>query len=104
MKAAAAKAEADLKRSQDLFTKKMISESEFLAAQTANEVAKCKSLFEAEQLVKSRYKAWLADALPPWRGAAVVRRASIFCCAALTPDGWSVVSCSLPFALQSTFW
>ena len=40
MKAAAAKAEADLKRSQDLFTKKMISESEFLAAQTANEVAK----------------------------------------------------------------
>ena len=29
---------------------------------TASEVAKCKSLFEAEQLVKSRYKAWLADA------------------------------------------
>lgn len=40
MKAAAAKAEADLKRSQDLFTKKMISESEFVAAQTAHEVAK----------------------------------------------------------------
>src|SRR5205823_1305734 len=30
----------DLKRSQDLFTKKMISESEFVAAQTAYEVAK----------------------------------------------------------------
>ena len=40
MKAAAAKAEADLKRSQELFTKKMISESEFVAAQTAYEVAK----------------------------------------------------------------
>ncbi len=40
MKAAATKAEADLKRSQDLFTKKMISESEFLAAQTTAEVAK----------------------------------------------------------------
>jgi len=26
------------------------------------EVAKCKSLFEAEQLVKSKYKTWLADA------------------------------------------
>lgn len=40
MKAAAAKTEADLRRSQDLFTKKMISESEFVAAQTAHEVAK----------------------------------------------------------------
>ena len=40
MKAAAAKTEADLKRAQDLFTKKMISESEFVAAQTANDVAK----------------------------------------------------------------
>ncbi|MEO5720812.1 MAG: efflux RND transporter periplasmic adaptor subunit [Chthoniobacterales bacterium] len=40
MKAAAAKAEADSKRSQDLYTKKMISESEFVNAQTAYEVAK----------------------------------------------------------------
>ena len=40
MKAAAAKTEADLKRAQDLFTKKMISESEFVAAQTADDVAK----------------------------------------------------------------
>ncbi len=40
MKSSAAKAEADLKRSQDLYSKKMISESEFVAAQTAYEVAK----------------------------------------------------------------
>lgn len=40
MKAATTKAEADLKRSQDLFGKKMISESEFVAAQTAYDVAK----------------------------------------------------------------
>ena len=39
LKAAAAKAEQDLKRSQDLYTKKMISESEFVAARTAHEVA-----------------------------------------------------------------
>jgi len=39
LKSAAAKAEADLKRSQDLFAKKMISESEFVAARTAHEVA-----------------------------------------------------------------
>ncbi len=52
MKAAAAKAEADLKRSQDLYTKKMISESEFVAAQTAYEVAKStfdSSLYEIER-------------------------------------------------------
>ncbi|MGI9086825.1 MAG: efflux RND transporter periplasmic adaptor subunit [Chthoniobacterales bacterium] len=40
MKAAATKTEADLKRAQDLFSKKMISESEFTTAQTANDVAK----------------------------------------------------------------
>jgi HlyD family secretion protein len=40
MKATAAKAESDLKRAQDLFSKKMISESEFIAAQAANDVAK----------------------------------------------------------------
>jgi len=40
MKAATVKAESDLKRAQDLFSKKMISESEFIAAQTANDVAK----------------------------------------------------------------
>ena len=39
MKAAAAKAEKDLKRSQDLYSKKMISESDFAAAQTAFDVA-----------------------------------------------------------------
>lgn len=39
LKSGAAKAEADLKRSQDLFAKKMISESEFVAARTAHEVA-----------------------------------------------------------------
>jgi HlyD family secretion protein len=39
MKAAAAKTEQDLRRAQDLFSKKMISESEFVAAQTAREVA-----------------------------------------------------------------
>lgn len=45
LKAAAAKAEADLRRSQDLFSKKMISESEFTTAQTAHDVAK--STFES---------------------------------------------------------
>lgn len=40
LRAAAAKTEQDLKRSDDLFKQKMISESEFLAAQTAHEVAK----------------------------------------------------------------
>lgn len=52
MKAAASKAEADLKRSQDLYAKKMISESEFNAAQTANDVAKStyeSSLHEIER-------------------------------------------------------
>ncbi len=52
MKSSAAKAEADLKRSQDLFTKKMISESEFLAAKTASEVAKANfesSVFDIER-------------------------------------------------------
>lgn len=52
MKAAAAKTEQDLKRSQDLFTKKMISESEFVAAQTAHDVAKStyeSSLHEIER-------------------------------------------------------
>src|SRR5213595_479659 len=44
MKAAADKAERDLKRSQDLWAKKMISESEFVAAQTAFDMAK--STFE----------------------------------------------------------
>ncbi|MEP6808786.1 MAG: efflux RND transporter periplasmic adaptor subunit [Chthoniobacterales bacterium] len=39
MKAAASKAEMDLKRSKDLFAKKMISESDFTAAQTAFAVA-----------------------------------------------------------------
>ncbi len=45
MKAAATKADADLKRSQDLFNKKMISDSEFIASQTASDVAK--STFES---------------------------------------------------------
>ncbi|MFN2508734.1 MAG: efflux RND transporter periplasmic adaptor subunit [Chthoniobacterales bacterium] len=52
MKAAAAKAEQDLRRSQDLFTKKMISESEFVAAQTAYDVARStyeSSLHEIER-------------------------------------------------------
>ncbi len=44
-KAATAKAEQDLKRSQGLFSQKMISESEFVAAQTAYDVAK--STFES---------------------------------------------------------
>ncbi|MBA3272474.1 MAG: efflux RND transporter periplasmic adaptor subunit [Chthoniobacterales bacterium] len=39
LKAAAAKTEQDLKRAKDLFAKRMISESEFTAAQTANDVA-----------------------------------------------------------------
>src|SRR5258708_19831208 len=38
-KATLSKTEQDLKRSQDLFTKKMISESEFNTAQTARDVA-----------------------------------------------------------------
>jgi HlyD family secretion protein len=39
-KASMAKAEQDLKRSYDLFNKKMISESEFVTAQTAFDIAK----------------------------------------------------------------
>ncbi|MBA2432741.1 MAG: efflux RND transporter periplasmic adaptor subunit [Chthoniobacterales bacterium] len=39
LKAAAAKTEQDLKRSEDLHQKRMISESEFLAAKTAHDVA-----------------------------------------------------------------
>lgn len=46
-KATLAKTEQDLKRSQDLFTKKMISESEFNTAQTARDVAS--STFESTQ-------------------------------------------------------
>ncbi len=46
-KATLAKTEADLKRSQDLFNKKMISESEFSVAQTARDVAK--STYESSQ-------------------------------------------------------
>lgn len=52
MKAAAAKTEQDLRRSQDLYTKKMISESEFLASQTAHDVARStyeSSLHEIER-------------------------------------------------------
>ena len=51
-KAASAKAEQDLKRSQDLYNKKMISASEILAAQTAFEVAQStheSSLHEIER-------------------------------------------------------
>src|SRR5204863_517673 len=46
-KATLAKTEQDLKRAQDLFGKKMISESEFTAAQTARDVAK--STYESSQ-------------------------------------------------------
>ena len=46
-KATLAKTELDLKRAQDLFTKKMISESEFSVAQTAHDVAK--STYENSQ-------------------------------------------------------
>jgi len=46
-KATLAKTELDLKRAQDLFTKKMISESEFSVAQTARDVAK--STYESSQ-------------------------------------------------------
>ncbi len=46
-KATLAKAEADLKRAQDLYNKKMISESEFSVAQTARDVAK--STYESSQ-------------------------------------------------------
>src|SRR5437762_7495720 len=46
-KATLAKTEQDLKRSQDLFGKKMISESEFSVAQTARDVAK--STYESSQ-------------------------------------------------------
>jgi len=52
MKAAAAKTEQDLRRAQDLFNKQMISESEFMAAQTAHDVAKStyeSSLHEIER-------------------------------------------------------
>ncbi|MBA2622749.1 MAG: efflux RND transporter periplasmic adaptor subunit [Chthoniobacterales bacterium] len=52
LKAAAAKTEADLRRSQDLFSKQMISESEFTTAQTAHDVAKStydSSLHEIER-------------------------------------------------------
>ena len=51
-KAAAAKAEQDLRRAQDLYSKKMISESEFSAAQTAHDVARStyeSSLHEIER-------------------------------------------------------
>lgn len=51
-KASRAKAEQDLKRAQDLFSKKMISESEFNTAQTAYDVAKStyeSSLHEIER-------------------------------------------------------
>jgi HlyD family secretion protein len=46
-KASLAKTESDLKRAQDLFSKKMISESEFSVAQTARDVAK--STYESSQ-------------------------------------------------------
>ena len=46
-KASLEKAEQDLRRAQDLFSKKMISESEFVAAQTARDVAK--STFESSK-------------------------------------------------------
>ena len=46
-KATLAKTELDLKRAQDLFGKKMISESEFSVAQTARDVAK--STYESSQ-------------------------------------------------------
>jgi HlyD family secretion protein len=46
-KATLAKTESDLKRAQDLFSKKMISESEFSIAQTARDVAK--STLESSQ-------------------------------------------------------
>ena len=46
-KATLAKAEQDLKRAEDLFNKKMISESEFTVAQTARDVAK--STYESSQ-------------------------------------------------------
>src|SRR5437660_9721123 len=46
-KATLAKTEADLKRAQDLFAKKMISESEFSVAQTARDVAR--STLESSQ-------------------------------------------------------
>ena len=39
LKAAASKTEQDLRRAQDLYTKRMISESEFAAAKTAHDVA-----------------------------------------------------------------
>ena len=52
LKAAAAKTEQDLRRSQDLFNKKMISESEFMAVKTAHDVAQStyeSSLHEIER-------------------------------------------------------
>jgi HlyD family secretion protein len=52
LKAAAAKTEQDLKRAQDLYEKRMISESEFTAAKTAHDVASStyeSSIFEIER-------------------------------------------------------
>jgi HlyD family secretion protein len=46
-KATLAKTESDLRRAQDLFSKKMISESEFSVAETARDVAK--STYESSQ-------------------------------------------------------
>ncbi|MDQ6624093.1 MAG: efflux RND transporter periplasmic adaptor subunit, partial [Verrucomicrobiota bacterium] len=51
-KATVAKGEADLRRAQDLYTKKMISEAEFVTAQTARDVAQAtydSSLHEIER-------------------------------------------------------
>jgi HlyD family secretion protein len=59
-KASLIKAEQDLKRSQDLFNKKMISESEFTAAQAAYDVAKNtyeSSLHQIEQAEASSSQA-----------------------------------------------
>ena len=60
LKAAAGKAEADLRRSQDLFEKKMISESEFTTAQTAYDAAK--STFESSLHEIERAKAGSSQA------------------------------------------
>ncbi len=52
MKASAEKADRDLKRAKDLFDKKMISESEYTAAQTSAEMAKSiydSTLYEIER-------------------------------------------------------
>ncbi len=53
MVAAASKAERDLKRSQDLYSKKMISESEFMAAKTAFEMAKSTSESSAYEIERA---------------------------------------------------